>query len=141
MTVRKKSSETGAKKVMRAVTGPGVEPVRRVDPDALARGQALERPRQASSPSPERVFPVGEIVPAGKSKPAKSVVMVSVEVAHLRHALLDEGVGPLAEAARAVGNVGAQVLARARRARSTSRRSRSPGGGRLAAVRLTTKPS
>ena len=78
MTVRKKSSETGAKKVMRAVTGPGLSRFGGSIPMRFPAAR-LSKAHFKVQLSPEVVFAVGAIVPAGKSKPPKSVVRVSAK--------------------------------------------------------------
>jgi len=72
----KKSSETGAKKVMRAVTGPGFGRFGGSIPVRLPAAR-LSNSHFRTHPFPDRALLVGEIVPAGKSNPSKSVLIVS----------------------------------------------------------------
>ena len=98
MTVRKKSSETGAKKVMRAASGPGLSRFGGSMPMRLPAAR-LSKAHCKAQPSPARAFAVGEIVPAGKSKPSKSVVIASAKSRTCATPSFGEGVGPVAEAA------------------------------------------
>ena len=78
MTVKKKSSDTGAKKVIRAASGPGL----------MGRGGSmpsfcpvtrLSKRQRRRQPRPSAAFDEGEMVPTGKSMRSKSVVMSIVK--------------------------------------------------------------